>query len=1125
MVTSWHAHVWARLIALLPEADRAPFEDIPRQIKEGFTLGICLLVGKTFSPPNRLADNDPLNAVIHKYILKQLALGRLDGPYLPAHFKAEVGPYRTAPLNVAPKGTTLPGEPLKWRIVENPAFPYEQMVDATCSINSEIDASEFPCSWIKLSTCQELFRDLPPHAVVLGTDMADGFHHIPLASHARKHFCLSHRSLVFTRKCAQFGVTTTPGVFGNTMDATSAILRLLVPDIHTLNQVDDLLIVLLDLSTLDTAIYDILDDLGWIRNDKGWSRAHLFVFLGVEWDLDALTMTVPDRKRQKYLLRVKTALHYARCKIAVDLTFVESLIGSLMYVCYVIPRWKTDIFSLFAFRRKFSSSTPNKRYSKKHHMDTHTTLVRCLELWHEHLSQEIITSSFAIPRKVFEWDITSDACDLGLGVTATPYDSEFGYSFYAPLPAGWKNQDGLHIGPAEGWGAELQLNAATALGEKDCTLELWCDNDGFTMSWPKHLSRNAAQNNSIARMTAKADPLNIHIVILCINTKDNPSDCISRGKVDDYLYKPFPFPLVPFLPRQAAADAAAAAAAKAAESSLPSVCLPFPLPQRPLKRPADAATLLQPPPPPACDALWDLFRAGSISAPVVQLPVPPSFILSRPAPRPAPAQPLSTPRLPPTLPPLTPVQRLLLAPLPASSSSLSSGGKNLTQEQFADAILSTCENMGNVTLDADAELQTELQQLFLDPSFAACYKYADAPTNVSHDPSLDLTGDLLTGQLLYRSILKSGVEAHAGCVLRYIGFCEEDSVPATEIFSAKPDVVFAFLASMGGSLRAATIRAYVNSIRFWHTIHGVNFEMNEEHFQVLKQGLTQVQPAAKDTRPPVHTADLVALKDGLNVDVLDPNNALEQPEADCIWAAATGAFHGMARSCDVTVKCQGIWGPSVDLAADAVEFFEDSDVAPAHVTLSLPFDKVKHREGSVRYLVRQSSDPRLDPVRARATHFASNRLEGQTAFAFSYRATRDSKSVKAGELLTFTVSHFTKTVNKYLLAAGRCRIWGHSFRIGGATMYLLAGKDVDSIHNIGRWSSNAFDCYWRDIKTITANNLADAEYLTIEADEAVSFATLLGLDSAPTAPCPKPKPKPLSKPKSRAPTRIAKKKK
>ncbi|KAK4698756.1 hypothetical protein P7C70_g7511, partial [Phenoliferia sp. Uapishka_3] len=550
--------------------------------------------------------------------------------------------------------------------------------------------------------------------------------------------------------------------------------------------------------------------------------------------------------------------------------------------------------------------------------------------------------------------------------------------------------------------------------------------------------------------------------------------------------------------------------------------------------------------------------------------------------------------LAPPLPPLTPAERLLIAPLPSSMLPSLDPPGSLSTDDFAEAILRACEHMGNVPtgdrsgeagrlieaeitaswLGADEELRLELETLYLDPSFAASHKYADAPLSVSHDPARDLAGDLLTGeglplqddhtkrlsyafakslsratrlsyltpvptpgaavpfefspaiklkrqQLLYRSIIKSGVEAHAGCVLRYIGFCEAQRIPASRIFPAEPDIVLTFLSSMGGSLRTATIRAYANSIRFWHTIHGESLSIDDEHFRVLKQGLTQVQPSPKDPRPPVYTDDLFAVKDGLDRDVRDPGSTLDQGEADCIWAAATGAFYGMARSGDVTTKKQGLWEPESDLTVGDVKFYEPSAAAPAHVTLSLPFDKVKKRAGAVLYLVRQATLPRLDPVHAMAAHFETNRLVGEKAFAFSYRATRDSKTAKAGSLITLTSSHFTKTINKYLALAGKHRIWGHSFRIGGATMYLLAGKDIDYIRNIGRWSSNAFDRYWRDIKTIAANNLADAEYVTVAAGEAVSFAALLDDGT------PHPTPVPAAKtPRAAAPkkTRAAKRK-
>ncbi|KAK4698201.1 hypothetical protein P7C70_g8082, partial [Phenoliferia sp. Uapishka_3] len=548
MVHSWDADAWERYILLLPVGVREPFLDIPRQIREGFTLGIRSVVEKTFSPPNRLSADDPLNAVITKYILKELLLGRLDGPYTPAQFEADVGPYRTAPLNVAPKGTTLPGEPLKWRIVENPAFPYEEMADGTRSINSELDASEFQCTWIKLRTCQDLFRSLPPEAVVMGTDMADGFHHIPLAWEVRKHFCLSHQGLVFTRKVGQFGVTTTPGVFGITMDATSAILRHLIPNICTLNQVDDLLVVFLDPLTQDSSVLDILAELGWVTNEKGWKRARQFTFMGIDWDLDALTMTIPDRKRQKYLARVDKALHYATYNVPVDLSFVESLIGSLMYVSYVIPLWKSDLYYLLAFRHGFSNQGRKKRFSKDHFFGDHGPLFRSLKLWKEHLSSDIISSSYALPLDIFGWDLSSDACDEGMGIVATPYESAEGYAFHVPLPAGWKDIEGLHIGPAEGWAVELLLDAAIALDVHDCTVELWCDNDGFSLSFPKGYSRNKAQNDSIARMNAKAAARNIRVLIPRISTHDNPADSVSRGEVDLSLYRPFPFALSPVLP-------------------------------------------------------------------------------------------------------------------------------------------------------------------------------------------------------------------------------------------------------------------------------------------------------------------------------------------------------------------------------------------------------------------------------------------------------------------------------------------------------------------------------------------------------------------------------------------------
>ena len=43
---------------------------------------------------------------------------------------------------------------------------------------------------------------------------------------------------------------------------------------------------------------------------------------------------------------------------------------------------------------------------------------------------------------------------------------------------------------------------------------------------------------------------------------------------------------------------------------------------------------------------------------------------------------------------------------------------------------------------------------------------------------------------------------------------------------------------------------------------------------------------------------------------------------------------------------------------------------------------------------------------------------------------------------------------------------GHSFHIGGATEWLLAGVPPETVAKIGRWSSLAFLLYWRRVSEV-----------------------------------------------------------
>jgi len=61
---------------------------------------------------------------------------------------------------------------------------------------------------------------------------------------------------------------------------------------------------------------------------------------------------------------------------------------------------------------------------------------------------------------------------------------------------------------------------------------------------------------------------------------------------------------------------------------------------------------------------------------------------------------------------------------------------------------------------------------------------------------------------------------------------------------------------------------------------------------------------------------------------------------------------------------------------------------------------------------------------------------------------------------------FLSRCNQIWTASGYPRTTGHSFRIGGTTELLTSGVPPDVVKSMGRWSSDSFLRYWRDLETI-----------------------------------------------------------
>ena len=67
--------------------------------------------------------------------------------------------------------------------------------------------------------------------------------------------------------------------------------------------------------------------------------------------------------------------------------------------------------------------------------------------------------------------------------------------------------------------------------------------------------------------------------------------------------------------------------------------------------------------------------------------------------------------------------------------------------------------------------------------------------------------------------------------------------------------------------------------------------------------------------------------------------------------------------------------------------------------------------------------------------------------------------------------------NKVWGKDGIQRITGHSSRIGGTTAFLMAGVYSDIVRKMGRWSSDAFLRYWRNVNGIFEMHASSVEFV------------------------------------------------
>ncbi|KAE9407661.1 hypothetical protein BT96DRAFT_809122, partial [Gymnopus androsaceus JB14] len=279
------------------------------------------------------------------------------------------------------------------------------------------------------------------------------------------------------------------------------------------------------------------------------------------------------------------------------------------------------------------------------------------------------------------------------------------------------------------------------------------------------------------------------------------------------------------------------------------------------------------------------------------------------------------------------------------------------------------------------------------------------------------------------------------------GLDQQDILPPAEATLCN------FAASFAGRLAGATVKAKISAVKGWVARRGMQWKGGANLGRVLS-GVERRAPASsfRKERDPVKEDHLRVLHESL-----DLSGKCGKDHA--IAAAAKALFAGQ--------MCAGkLLGSSPALSDFNHKAFPAvRDLLPPNNTgeciLRLPKTKTAQSRGEKVILVSKAGH--TCPNCAFRHHLQVNRL-GSEHPLMAYEN-------KHNELAILTKSNFLTRCNDIWSSKGLPRMTGHCFCIGGTTHLLISGMPPDVVKALGRWKSNAFLKYWRNLDSLASIHL------------------------------------------------------
>ena len=302
---------------------------------------------------------------------------------------------------------------------------------------------------------------------------------------------------------------------------------------------------------------------------------------------------------------------------------------------------------------------------------------------------------------------------------------------------------------------------------------------------------------------------------------------------------------------------------------------------------------------------------------------------------------------------------------------------------------------------------------------------------------------------VHDSLAPASRSSYGAGLLRFTQFCDLWSIDEHDRMPASAALLTAFVSQAVGAYSGKTIKSWLAGLRSWHIVNRAPWHGDDEWVSLARvRGNKQGTGFKRPLRAPVSLEHLRVLR--TNLDITTPFHA-------AIWATALTTFFGCRRLGETTVKTLGNFSPLFHVTRTTIVSFRQLSNGSTSASIRIPWTKTTKYEGAV--IILTSRDDELCPVTALRNHLTINNNTPSSMSFFAYHN-------PDGSFSHMLRAHFLGFVSRIWQQSSLDHVLGHSFRIGGAVVLLLAGVPPEVVAATGGWTSLAFLLYWRRIEEI-----------------------------------------------------------